>query len=62
MQAAVGLGMNAGVQSQCVDVRIQAVEEVVTDPGLLALIEHIAFQQVGFCRACYSDTRHVSQI
>ncbi len=62
MQVAVGLGMNAGVQSQCVDVRVQAVEEAVTDSGLLPLVEHIAFQQVGFRRACYPDTRHVSQL
>ncbi len=61
MQAAVRLGMHAGVQRQCVNVRKKAVQEVVTDPGLLPLIEHIAFQQIGFGRARYPDLRHVSR-
>ena len=62
MQAAVGLGMNAGIQSQCVNVRVKAVEEIVTNAGLLPLIEHVAFQQIGFCRARNPDLRHVSPL
>lgn len=54
--------MNAGVQRQCVNVEVQAVEEAVTDPGLLPLMEYMAFQQGGFRRACYPDTCHVTQL
>jgi len=62
MQATVGLGMNAGIQGQCVNVRVKTVEEIVTNACLLPLIEHVAFQQIGFCRARYPDLRHVSPL
>jgi len=62
MPAAVGLGMNAGIQGQWVDVRVKAVEGLVTNAGLLPLMEHVAFQQTGFRRARYPDLRHVSPL
>ena len=49
MQDAVGLGMNAGIQSQCINVCVKAIEEIVTYASLLPLIEYVPFQKVGFC-------------
>ena len=40
--------MNARVQGECVNVRVQAVEKIVPDARLLLLVEHVAFQQIGF--------------
>ena len=62
MQAAIRIGMNAGIQDQCVNVRVKAVEEIVTDAILLPLIERVAFQQIGFRRTRDPDLRHVSRL
>ena len=62
MHAAVGLGMNARIQRQCIDAGVKAVEEIVTNASLLQLVENVAFQQIGFRRARYTDLRHVSPL
>ncbi len=62
MQPAVGLGMNAGIQGQCVNVCVKAVEEIVANAGLLPLIEHVPFQEVGFRRPRNPHLSHVSPL
>lgn len=62
MQATRGLGMNARMQDQRVDVRVKAVEEIVANAGLLPLLESIGFEQVRFRRTCDPDMRHFNPL
>jgi hypothetical protein len=58
MQVAIGFGMNAPKQHQCIDLCVQAVEKVVSDARLLSLVERKSFQQIGFRRPGNADPYH----
>lgn len=44
MQVAIGFGMTAAKQHQCIDLCVMAVEKVVSDARLLSLVERKSFQ------------------